>query len=173
MAGMPLETDRLLLTVPRLSDAAELFAFLGDPEAMRHTLRLETLRECRRHIAGHEYQRKKVGYGPWTVRSKSDRQIIGFGGLCDDPFDPGWGIEVTYHFASFAWGNGYATELTKFCMAFARHRLGVHMVRAFAHPDNTASRRVLTKAGFREQRFVPEMNRYLYEHRIEPSAAHE
>ena len=164
---MRLETARLLLSVPRLVDAPELFDFLGDMEAMRHTLRLGTLRDCRRHIAGHECQRRKLGYGPWTVRAKADGEIVGFSGLYDDPFDPGWGIEVGYAFASRTWGNGYATELTKFCLALARNELGVHLVRAFAHPDNAASRRVLEKTGFREQRFVPEMNRCLYEHRLD------
>jgi RimJ/RimL family protein N-acetyltransferase len=166
---MTLETARLLLCVPQLADAPKLFDFLGDPQAMRHTFRLKTLKDCRRHIAGHECQRRKVGYGLWTVRRKADGEIIGFGGLCDDPFDPGWGIEVSYAFAPYAWGNGYATELTKFCLALARDELGVRLVRAFAHPDNAASRRVLKKAGFREQRFVSAMNRYLYEHRPEPS----
>ena len=163
---MTLETDRLLLSIPRLAEAPGLFDFLGDMRAMRHTLPLETMRDCRRHIAGHARQRRKVGYGPWTVRAKADGQIIGFGGLYDDPFDPGWGIEVSYAFASQTWNNGFATELTRFCLVFARKELGVHLVRAFAHPENVASRRVLEKAGFREQRFVPEMNRYLYEHRL-------
>jgi RimJ/RimL family protein N-acetyltransferase len=35
-------------------------------------------------------------------------------------------------------------------------------VRAFARPDNIASRRVLEKSGFAEVRFVPEMGRLLY-----------
>jgi RimJ/RimL family protein N-acetyltransferase len=100
------------------------------------------------------------------VRAKADGEIIGFGGLYDDPFDRGWGIEVGYAFAARAWGNGYATELTQFCLALARNQLGARLVRAFAHPDNAASRRVLKKAGFREQRFVLEMNRHLYEHQL-------
>jgi RimJ/RimL family protein N-acetyltransferase len=82
------ETARLLLSVPRLIDAPELFDFLGDVDAMRQTSRLETPRDCRRHIAGHERQRRKVGYGPWTVRTKADGEIVGFGGLYDDPSIP-------------------------------------------------------------------------------------
>jgi ribosomal-protein-alanine N-acetyltransferase len=157
-----MDTDRLVLRRPRLSDAPELLAFLGDADAMRYTFRLASLPECRRHIAGHECQRRKRGFGPWTVRRKADERIIGFGGLYDDPFDPGWGPEVGYHFAPSAWGHGYATELTRHCLEVARDRLGLAEVRAFAHPDNTASRRVLEKSGFVEQRFVPEMSRYLY-----------
>jgi [ribosomal protein S5]-alanine N-acetyltransferase len=162
---MRLETNRLLLSPPRLSDAPALFTFMGNIDAMRYTRVMRSLRECRRYIAGHECQRRKVGYGPWTIRAKADKRIIGFGGLYDDPFEPGWGIEVSYLFAPGAWGSGYATELTRFCLTFAHNELGKPVVRAFAHPQNVASHKVLTKSGFVERRFLSEMNRYLYEHR--------
>jgi RimJ/RimL family protein N-acetyltransferase len=162
---MKLKTDRLVLRRPRLSDATDLLRFLGDAGAMRYTHSLAGLRECRRHIAGHECQRRKLGFGPWTVLDRKHQGIIGFGGLYDDPFDVGWGAEIGYRFAPFAWSLGYATELTRFCLTIAHDRLGLAEVRAFAHPCNAASRRVLEKAGFAEQRFVPAMNRYLYAHR--------
>lgn len=85
---MRLETDRLWLSPPRLADAAELLSFLGDAVAMRYTLRIADLRACRRHIAGHASQRRKLGYGPWTVRAKADGRTIGFGGLYDDRASP-------------------------------------------------------------------------------------
>ena len=53
---MWLETDRLLLRRPLLSDAADLQSILGDEDAMRYTRRMASLREWRRHIAGHERQ---------------------------------------------------------------------------------------------------------------------
>jgi [ribosomal protein S5]-alanine N-acetyltransferase len=73
------------------------------------------------------------------------------------------------HFAPAAWGRGYATEVTRFCLVLAGARFGLPLVTAFAHPDNTASRRVLEKAWFTEQRFVPEMNRYLYAAALTPA----
>jgi ribosomal-protein-alanine N-acetyltransferase len=36
------------------------------------------------------------------VRTKADGRTIGFGGLYDDPFDPGCGVEVGYRFAPSA-----------------------------------------------------------------------
>ncbi len=160
------ETLRLRLRRPRLSDAPGLLRFLGDAEAMRYTVKLADLRDCRRHIAGHECQRRDKGYGPWTVLERRSGAIIGFGGLYDDPFDVGWGPEVSYRFAPWAWGKGYATELTEFCVKLACEELGLAEISAFAHPDNVASRRVLEKAGFEEERFVPAMNRYLYCRRL-------
>ena len=43
-------------------------------------------------------------------------------------------IEISYHFALFAWGNGYATVLTRFCVTFAHVQLAKSGIRAFIHP---------------------------------------
>ena len=161
------ETARLLLRSPRLSDAGELLRIFGDREAMRFTYHLASLRDCRRYIAGHDCQRRKKGFGPWTVVEKERGQIIGFGGLLDDPFDPGWGIEVTYHFLPSAWGKGYATELANYALDVAATRLRVPRIAAFAHPDNVGSQRVLAKAGFKRLRFVESMNRFMYERALQ------
>ena len=78
--------------------------------------------------------------------AKADGRIIGWGGLYQDPFDPGWGVEVGYSFHPAAWGRGYASELTATCTEIADNVLRLPEVRAFAHRDNLASRRVLEKA---------------------------
>jgi ribosomal-protein-alanine N-acetyltransferase len=164
---MLIETDRLLLRPPRLTDAAHLFQFLGDAEAMRYTQRCTSVRDCRRYLAAHERQRRRNGCAPWVVVAKEHDGIVGFGGLYEDPFDRGWGVEVGYFFAPTAWGRGYATELIRFCIDVARREQRWPLIRAFAHPDNAASRRVLVKAGFAQERFVPEMARYLYCYRLD------
>ena len=47
--------------------------------------------------------------------------------------------------------GGYATEAVGLLMDFAFRRLELHRVQAAVRPDNRASRRVLEKAGFREE----------------------
>ncbi len=162
-----IETGRLRLRPTRLSDAEALFAFMGDPVAMRFTHVQPDLRACRRHIAAYEHQRARIGCAPWTIFDRSEN-IVGWGGLYEDPFDRGWGIEVGYFFAPSAWGHGYATELATLCVDIARRELQLETLTAFAHPDNAGSRRVLEKAGFSVQRFVPEMQRYLYRRPLVP-----
>ncbi len=61
-----------------------------------------------------------------------------------------------------AWGQGYASELVAFCIAEARRLQLCPKLTAFAHPENLASQRVLTRAGFTAERFVPEMARWVY-----------
>jgi ribosomal-protein-alanine N-acetyltransferase len=95
---MDTETLRLILRRPRLADVSLIFVFLGNADAMRHTHADASLRACRRRIAVHEWRRRHDGYAPWTIVTKADGRIIGWGGLYDDPFDPGWGVEVGYFF---------------------------------------------------------------------------
>lgn len=150
-------TPRLHLSAPRLADAADLFAFMGDPAVMQHTYCQASLRSMRRHLAGHAWQARRRGFGPWTVREAG--RVIGFGGLNDDPFDPGYGPEIAYFFAREAWGRGYAGELVTASLEYAR-ACGLTAVRAFVHPKNAASRRVLERAGYIVERWVPEMTRW-------------
>ncbi|MCC7272319.1 MAG: GNAT family N-acetyltransferase [Alphaproteobacteria bacterium] len=163
-------TPRLRLRRPRLADAPDLFRFLGDAHAMRHTHGHASLRDTRRHIAVHERRRRRFGYAPWTIVDRADGRIVGWGGLYQDPFDPGWGVEIVYFFAPETWGKGYASELTRHCLDLARDRLGLAEVVAFAHPDNAGSRRVLEKTGFVAERFIAAMNRWLYRHPIARAA---
>ena len=159
---MSIETPRLVLRRPQLADIPTLFEFLGNAEAMRHTHADASLRACRRRVAVHEWHRRRNGCAPWVITTKADDRIIGWGGLYDDPFHPGWGAEVGYFFHPSAWEQGYASEMVAASMAIADHTLWLAEVRAFAHPENAGSRRVLEKAGFEVVRFVPEMERFLY-----------
>jgi RimJ/RimL family protein N-acetyltransferase len=159
---MDVETPRLSLRRPRLADSGALFAFLGNAEAMRHTHADTSLRACRRRIAVHEWRRRHDGYAPWTITAKPGGRIIGWGGLYDDPFDPGWGVEIGYFFHPSAWGQGYASEMVTAALALADHTLRLPEVRAFAHPDNATSRRILENSGFKLVQFVPEMQRLHY-----------
>lgn len=72
------------------------------------------------------------------------------------------GVDVVYFFHPSVLGQSYAPEMVAACMSVADHALRLPEVRAFAHPANAGSRRVLEKAGFEVARFVPKMNRFLY-----------
>jgi ribosomal-protein-alanine N-acetyltransferase len=159
---MTIATARLILRRPSLKDVPSVFEILGDAEAMQHTHCLPNLRACRRHVAVHEWRRRRDGCAPWVILDRTDNRLIGYGGLFDDPFDPGWGVEMGYWFRPAAWGKGYATELAMSCLDVADHELCLPEVRAFARPENIGSRRVLEKTGFEVLRFVPEMGRLLY-----------
>ncbi len=159
---MIIETERLLLRPPESGDIPLLFDFLGDADAMRFTQTRSSIDDCRHYVEVHEAQRETVGCAPWTIVGKAESEIVGFGGLYADPFEPGWGVEVGYFFKPASWGRGYATELTRACLDLARRERKWPTIWAFAHAGNSASARVLEKAGFNRRRFVHAMNRWLY-----------
>jgi len=156
------ETERLILRPSRRADIPELFEFLGDRTAMHYTHSDRTLRDCRRRVMVHEWRRRRDGCAPWVAVRRADSRIIGWGGLYEDPFDPGWGFEVGYFFRPEVWGNGYASELVGAALGVADRQLRLPEVWAMAHPDNGGSRRVLEKAGFAFARHLPDRNRLLF-----------
>jgi len=76
--------------------------------------------------------------------------------------------ELGYWLTPDAWGHGYATEAARIVIEQARHALGVKRIEAHHHLDNAASRKVLTKLGFREVRREPH---YSLAHRGEVDCA--
>ena len=157
-----LETERLIFRPSRRADIPKLFEFLGDPSAMLNTHCDETLRECQRRVMVHEWRRRRDGCAPWVVVRREDSCIIGWGGLYEDPFDPGWDYEVGYYFRREVWGRGYASELVGAALNVADNQLRLPEVWAMAHPDNGGSKRVLEKAGFQFARSLPDRNRLLF-----------
>ncbi len=49
------------------------------------------------------------------------------------------------------------------CLHLADRSLRLPVIHAFAHTENAGSQRVLEKVGFQVVRFVPEMDRLLYQ----------
>ena len=88
------QTKNLKLCVARRADVPDLFSFLGDASAMAFTHVDHSLQDCRRRVMAHEYFRRRDGCAPWVVRESDTNRIIGWGGLYQDPFEPGWGFEV-------------------------------------------------------------------------------
>lgn len=156
------QTEDLCLRPACQADVSDLYSFMGDPTAMRFTHVDLTLRECQRRVMVHEFFRRHDGAAPWVVRKLNTSRIIGWGGLYQDPFEPGWGFEVGYFFHPAAWGKGYASQLVAAALAVADEQLNLREVSAMAHPDNWASQRVLEKAGFALSQLLPSRPRLLY-----------
>jgi ribosomal-protein-alanine N-acetyltransferase len=158
-----IETSRLTLRGFESDDVDPLYAIQGDPQAMRHTYVAPSREECARRLEIHEALRAEHGFAPWVVVWRDDGRVIGWGGLGIDPFDPGWGVEVSYFVDPSYWGRGVATEVVAAALGrgFGRHAL--LEIGAFATPENGASIRVLEKCGFAFLRYEPALARNHYE----------
>jgi|SRR5690242_1075355 len=140
-----LETERLILRVPRHEDFEGWAALGRDDEAMRHLGGTKSAFEAWRHFLANVGSWHVLGFGPFSVIRKSDRKWIGRIG----PLHPeGWpGDEIGWTLAREAWGNGYATEAATTAIDWAFANLGWTRIIHCIAPDNIASQAVATRLG--------------------------
>jgi RimJ/RimL family protein N-acetyltransferase len=149
------ETGRLVLR-RFTSDDLELVVELdGDPQVKRYIdggLRVDRreLVETLQWWLG--YYDRGERYGFWAAIEKSSGRFIGWfhlrPGEGAGPLEP----ELGYRLRRDAWGQGYATEGSRALIDKAFAELGADRVYASTMAVNTASRRVMEKAGMRFMR---------------------
>jgi ribosomal-protein-alanine N-acetyltransferase len=156
-------TSQLDLRPLREADVDPLYEIQGDREAMRFTYSAPSRVECERRLWTHERLRAENGCAPWVAVLRAEGRVVGWGGLGVDPFEPGWGVEVSYFLHPAHWGRGLATELVRAAVAHGFETLTLPAIGAFARPDNAASIRVLEKCGFRLLGWEAALERNHYE----------
>ena len=148
-----LETQRLVLRRFSRDDVDNLVSLDADPDVMRFitggvpTSRDEIENEVLPAFLG--YYERYQGYGFWAVIEKETGEFLGW-----FHFRPRAGaatgeVELGYRLRTSAWGKGYATEGSRALIGKGFTELGVQRVTAEAMAVNTASRRVMEKAGLR------------------------
>jgi RimJ/RimL family protein N-acetyltransferase len=148
-----LRTDRLLLRRFTEADVENLVSLDTDPEVMRL---LTGGKPTPREVVEHEllpalledYDRF-AGLGRWAAVERSTGEFVGWFALRPPGGGSGEEVELGYRLRKAAWGKGYATEGSRALVDKAFAELGVQRVYAETMAVNTASRRVLEKAGLR------------------------
>lgn len=151
-----LETERLVLRRFTEADADDLFDLDGDPEVMRFltggkpTPRDEIRDEALPRFL--DYYERFAGFGYWAAVEKPTGEFLGWLALhppeSGDPAE----VELGYRLRRSAWGKGYATEGSRALIRKGFTDLGVRRVAAETMAVNTASRRVMEKAGLTHAR---------------------
>ena len=146
-----METERLLLRRFTESDVANLHDLDGDPEVMRFindgkptprdVIREETLPRFLR-----AYERLE-GFGVWATIERSTGEFVGWFEFYPRKDAGPEEVELGYRLRRSAWGKGYATEGSRTLIRKGFTELGVRRVVAETMAVNTASRRVMEKAG--------------------------
>lgn len=162
MAADFIDTPRLTLRPLSAEDVSPLYDIQRDPAAMQFTYVAASLADCEHRLRTHEALRSRHGFAPWVVVLRSELRVIGWGGLNIDPFEPGWGVEVSYFLRPAYWGLGYATEVVRAAIDHGFGDLALPEVAAFAKPENAASIRVLEKCGFAFVGYEPSLERNHY-----------
>ena len=140
-----LETERLVLRVPRREDFEGWAALGRDEEAMRHLGGTKSAFEAWRHFLANVGSWHVLGFGPFSVVRKSDGKWIGRIG----PLHPqDWpGDEIGWTLAREAWGKGYATEAATAAIDWAFANLGWKQIIHCIAPENSASQAVAKRVG--------------------------
>jgi RimJ/RimL family protein N-acetyltransferase len=146
------ETERLLLTRPHLDDVAAVFALHGDPAANAHNPHgphrsLQDSAALLRSMLD-DWERDGVGYCA-VARHEEPDVLIGFAGtrltrLNDVPV-----LNLYYRFAPSAWGRGLAGEAVGATLIVARRLFPEVPLVALIRDDNSSSRRLAERLGFR------------------------
>lgn len=123
---------------------------MASDEEMRDLIARETDTEMKKAygqmLAGCvQHPEQRQWYAVWFLFLKSGETV---GDLCFKGLCPDGAVEIGYGLHPAFWGKGYATEAVTAMTEWALQQPGVKVIEAETEPDNTASRRVLQKAGF-------------------------
>lgn len=155
-----LDTSRLVLRRPKLSDAAAMLAFGKDPEVVRflewpaHT-RIEdaqaaTAAALTRWERGEEFT--------WRITVRPSDEPVG----SISCRVRGHMAEIGFVLARERWGSGFATEAASTLMEWLRSQDGIERIWALCDVENPASARVLEKVGMSREgvlrRWAPRPN---------------
>jgi RimJ/RimL family protein N-acetyltransferase len=143
-----LETKRLLLREINKDDFQALFQMNSDPIIMKYvgdgsTRNSEQMAKELEMLISHYI--RKPGLGIWATILKDSNTFVGASGLVY--YNNTSEIEIGYRFLSQYWNNGYATEASLGLLKYGFENLHLRKIVSSAHPDNSASRRVMEKIG--------------------------
>jgi ribosomal-protein-alanine N-acetyltransferase len=146
-----LTTERLVLRDPRVSDAADVLVFRGDPEVQMFNDEVMTsvaevtafIEHLRAEVAAH----KRL---IWAAALRPAGPVIGLVGLGD------WSkyhrrAEAGYDLARTYWGQGLGAEAVRAMLRYGFETLALHRIEAATIADNTRSARMLERLGFRRE----------------------
>ena len=141
------ETERLLLRLPRAEDFDDYAALQADVEASRHIGGQLSRSEAWRKFLQMPGAWVIQGYAMFAVTDKATGEWLGQAG----PWQPeGWpGTEVGWAFKRAAWGKGYAREAAVACIDWVFATLGWTEVIHSIVAENTASRTLAQRLGSR------------------------
>lgn len=152
-----LQTPRLLLRPVTHEDAPALYAMRSDKSMMQMIARplatriedaLELIDKIQTGVANNEWI-------SWAISLKNDEKLIGTIGYYRLQPEH-YRAEVGYMLAKEQQGKGMMHEAITEVIRYGFETMKLHSIEAVIAPDNTASQRVVEKAGFVQEGFFKE-----------------
>ena len=147
MSHIIFETERLKARHLEPGDLSALLEVYGDEDAMRWVGegRAITEAECVQWLDVTANNYRQRGYGMAALVDRESGDVVGFCGLVH----PGGQAEaeIKYALKRKWWGLGLASEAAAAMLRYGARVHGLQKIIATTAPENTASHRVLEKAG--------------------------
>ncbi len=146
---MRIETERLALREFAEDDWRAVLGYQREPAYLRFYPWEDRSEEDARSFVGafiawrRERPRRRFQL---AVTLKEGGQLIGSCGIRRKPGND-WEADIGFELAPAHWGRGLATEAALALVEFGFGELGLHRISSWCVADNTASARVLEKAG--------------------------
>lgn len=164
-----LYTERFQLRQLRLQDHLAIFEYFSQDEVTEY-YDLETLsspEQAKQLIIAWEQRWQRDDSIRWGICYKDNPKVIGTIGFHN------WSAfhlraEVGYELSPLFWRQGIMSECLKEVLRYGFVELGFNRIEAMIDPDNISSRKLLEKAGMREEGLLRE---YLFEKGVFVDAA--
>lgn len=142
-----LETERLILRQPRLSDAPDVFVFSSDPVVQKYNAEPTTdIAEADELIRAYNAEYESTDGVIWGITLQGVDAVIGMIGFHY------WSIHnramLGYDLARAYWGRGIGSEAARRVIRFGFKNMGLNRIEAPTIEDNHESVRMLEKLGF-------------------------
>jgi RimJ/RimL family protein N-acetyltransferase len=156
--GLPrLEGPRVLLRQLEARDLSDLLAVFGDPYVAKYWggELLGSLEEAQQLLAQITTGIEQRQFFQWAIALKPEDSVVGTCTLFalnqrHRRAELGFALKRSH------WGRGLGTEAVRVLVAFAFGRMGLHRLEADTDPRNDASRKLLSRLGFREEGYLRE-----------------
>lgn len=152
------ETARLILRVPELDDAEDIFSLYAQDKQVTRFLTWkphESVDETKEFLERCLNVWQDCLAFPWVIIERESNQLIG---MIEVEFNE-HRAELGYVLARTYWGAGYATEAARLVVDWAIAQPKIFRVWGVCDVENLASARVLEKAGMKRE---GTLRRWLY-----------
>jgi ribosomal-protein-alanine N-acetyltransferase len=161
--NLELTSERLLLKPFQSDDLDICLEMFTDPDVVKYADGLMSESTIRAQMSNWTKRGGNGCIGIWCITDQLSGEKYGSVALLPIPIDeddtdfdlvvpgtmPDGDIEIGYFFRRSAWGRGFATEACRRVLHFAFDETTLDEVVATFEEENTASRNVLEKAGFK------------------------
>lgn len=144
-----IETPRLILRSWQEDDIPHLARMNSDERVMEYFLKTLSYEETITLYNQIQEEFTRYGFGAYAAEQKDSGAFVGFVGLHNVTFEVDFApaVEILWRLLPEFWGKGYATEVAKACLDYAKDELKLKEVVSFTSLPNKRSESVMQKIG--------------------------